>query len=201
MVVDNLGMTGRRSTVPRSPIEMDAATGRLRMGPVERRVDDPSNPDQVYGAYLWLLYAVRGARRGEQISLRAADLDALLALVGEDPALIEQRLVQLMGCTPEEASLLRRVLLRHRSLSASVGVAAGLSLLALIGPAPAGATPLPESARSSAGPAEVAEPAPFEAYLTTDDGEHVPVPAGWDDAPAAAAAPTRPRTLDRKSVV
>ena len=187
-------MTGRRSTPQRTPVLLDAATGRLRMGSAERPVADPSDQEQVYGAYLSLLYAVRGARRGKQLPLSAADLDALLAIVGDDPEHIEQRLVQLMGCTAEEASLLRRVLLRHRALTASVSMAAGISAFALVGPSAADTalTPAPEASYSV--PAETEQP-PLQTYATTDDGEHVAPPEHWelladDPSPAPVAEPS-----------
>ena len=180
--VEDLPMTARRSTPARTPVLLDAATGRLRMGAAERPVEDPSDRDQVYGAYLSLLYAVRGARRGKELPLREADLDALLAIVGDDPERIEQRLVELMGCTAEEASLLRRVLLRHRALTASVGMAAGISAFALVGPSAAETvlTPAPEASYSV--PAETEQP-PMDTYATTDDGEHVAPPWDWEPMP------------------
>ena len=113
---------------PRTPVVYDSTAGALRIGPYERRVEDPDSPDEVYGAYLSLLYAVRAARPGERLSLRSADLEALLLLVGDDPATIESRLVELMGCTPEEAGRLAGILLRHRRMTATLGIAAGLSL-------------------------------------------------------------------------
>ena len=112
----------------RTPVQFDVRTGDLRIGPYERHVDDPAQPEQVYGAYLSLLYAVRQARPGERLALRTADLEALLLIVGDDPATIESRLVELMGCTPAEAGVLGRLLLRQRRATATLGIAAGLSL-------------------------------------------------------------------------
>lgn len=130
---------------PRRPVEFDVATGSLVIdGVLQRRVRGGSD-DQVYAAYLSLLYSVRGARRGQELSLRASDVEALLAVVGDDPDTIEQRLVELMACTGEEAALLRRVLVRHRLLASAVGAAAGLSLVALV------AVGGPSSASSSSG--------------------------------------------------
>ncbi len=40
---------------------------------------------------------------------------------------IERRLVQLIGCPPDDVSRLGGVLLRHRALTAAAGVAAALS--------------------------------------------------------------------------
>ena len=74
-----------------------------------------------------------------------------MQVVGEDAATIERRLVQLMGCTPEEATRLRSVLLRHRAVTAAVGAAAALSWVVVAAPgapadaprpAPVVATPL-----------------------------------------------------------
>ena len=42
--------------------------------------------------------------------------------------------VELMGCTPAEATRLRRVLLRHRAVTAAVGAAAALSWVAVAAP-------------------------------------------------------------------
>jgi predicted nucleic acid-binding Zn-ribbon protein len=110
----------------RTPVVFDPETKGLRIGEHTRRVDDPSQPNQVYGAYLALLYAVRGANPGEQLPLRTADLEALLALVGDDPKTIEKRLIGLMGCTADEAKVLGGILLRHRRTTAALGVAASL---------------------------------------------------------------------------
>jgi hypothetical protein len=92
----------------RTPVVFDPESKRLRIDEHVRRVDDPSQPNQVYGAYLALLYAVRGAKPGEQLPLRTADLEALLLLVGDDPETIEKRLIALMGCTADEAEGPRR---------------------------------------------------------------------------------------------
>jgi hypothetical protein len=74
---------------------------------------------EVYAAYLFLLYAVRGATPGERISLRSRDVDLLVQAMGEDAETIETRLVRMMGCTPDEATMLGGELLRHRADSAA----------------------------------------------------------------------------------
>lgn len=174
----------------RTPVQFDLTTGGLRIGALERRVEDPSEPSSVYGAYLSLLYAVRGAKPGEQLPLREADLEALLLIVGDDPATIEQRLVGLMGCSAEEASALSRVLLRHRRLTATLGIAASLVLGGVVAaggdssdPSPArtelvqsagaaspgGGTlgPVVPSAATAVSPIAVAAPDPAPAPLRT----------------------------------
>ena len=112
----------------RTPVEFDPESNGLRIGPYERRIADPSDPDQVFGAYLSLLYAVRGAQPGEQLRLRSADLEALLAIVGDDPETIEKKLIALMGCTASEARVLGNALLRHRRLTATLGIAGALAM-------------------------------------------------------------------------
>jgi hypothetical protein len=69
----------------RTPVQFDPTTGGLRIGPHERRIEDPTVPSQVYSAYLSLLHAVRGTKPGTKLPLRSADLEALLLIVGDDP--------------------------------------------------------------------------------------------------------------------
>lgn len=118
----------------RRPVEVDA--GRISVAGQSRALRDAADDREVYAAYLFLLYAVRGAAPGEHLPLRSGDVDLLMSLVGHDAATTERRLVALMGCTPEEASLLHRVLVRHRALTASVGVAVALSAAAVGGVVP-----------------------------------------------------------------
>lgn len=132
----------------RRPAEVDG--DRISMDGRSRRLRDAADDREVYAAYLFLLYAVRGAAPGQRIPLRSSDVDLLMQVVGDDAETIEQRLVQLMGCTSDEATRLGSVLLRHRALTAAVGAAAALSWVAVVAPgAPAGA---PRPAQVSATP-------------------------------------------------
>ncbi len=97
----------------RRPVEVDAE--RISVAGQSRQLRDSADEREVYAAYLFLLlYAVRGAAPGQRIALRFSDIALLKQVVGEDAETIEQRLVQLMGCTPDEATLLRGVLVDHR---------------------------------------------------------------------------------------
>ena len=118
----------------RRPVEVDAAAGRITIDGRERPLREAAEDREVYAAYLFLLYAVRGAAPGQRIPLRSSDVELLMQVVGEDAETIERRLVQLMGCTADEASKLRRVLLRHRAVTAAVGAAAALSWVAVVAP-------------------------------------------------------------------
>lgn len=153
----------------RRPVSVDLATGRLVLGGAERTVGELAGVGDVHAAYLSLLRSVRGARPGQRIALRSSDLDLLGSLLGDDPDRIEQRLVQLMGCTPDDASLLRGVLLRHRAFAAAAGAAAALTMVVTAGgdaqvdvlpsaPATAGSTPLTGGSSSAA-------------YFPPEDGE------------------------------
>ena len=95
----------------RRPLQVDVATGQMRIDDAAQRVRDLTDDHQVYATYLFLLCAARGAQPGERIRLRSSDVELLTAVLGTDPATVEDRLVTLMGCTVEEASLLSGVLL------------------------------------------------------------------------------------------
>lgn len=133
----------------RRPVEVDA--GRMTVAGHARQLRDAADEREVYAAYLFLLYTVRGAAPGQRIPLRSSDVELLMQVVGEDAETIERRLVQLMGCAPAEASRLGSVLLRHRALTAAVSAAAALSWVAVTAPgapedaprpAPVSTTPL-----------------------------------------------------------
>lgn len=126
----------------RRPVEVDAEARRITVGGHQRTLREAANDREVYAAYMFLLYAVRGAAPGQRIPLRSSDVELLMQVVGEDADTIERRLVRLMGCTPDEATRLGRVLLRHRSVTAAVGAAAALSWVAVAAPgAPVEPTP------------------------------------------------------------
>lgn len=135
----------------RRPVEVDAAAGRITVDGRERRLRDAADEREVYAAYLFLLYAVRGAAPGQRIPLRSSDVELLMQVVGDDAETIERRLVQLMGCTPDEATRLGGVLLRHRALTAAVGAAAALSWVAVVAPG-AASDAVPRPAQMSATP-------------------------------------------------
>jgi transcriptional regulator with XRE-family HTH domain len=129
----------------RRPVQVDWDAGTMAIDGHERRVRDLTDDREVYAAYLFLLCTVRGARPGERVPLRSSDVDLLMRVLGQDAATIERRLVQLMGCSSGEASMLRTVLLRHRALTAAVGAAAALSWVAVAAPGAPAERPAPTS--------------------------------------------------------
>jgi transcriptional regulator with XRE-family HTH domain len=102
----------------RRPVEVDVTTGQIRIDDAARRVRDLTDDHQVYATYLFLLCAARGAQPGERLRLRSSDIELLVSVFGSDPVTVEKRLVSLMGCTAEEASLLSGVLLSDGTVPA-----------------------------------------------------------------------------------
>jgi transcriptional regulator with XRE-family HTH domain len=119
--------------------------------------------------YADVLQRVRGARPGEAVPLRAADLAALSAALETDADTMEQRIMDALGCTREEARSLHRELLRRRVVLPVAGLAAGI--VALAGIQAAGAKP-----------ADPVQPKPAAV--------HGPVVA----APTSTIAPSHPTT-------
>jgi len=115
----------------RRPVEVDAAAGRITVDGRTYRVSEGADEREVYAAYLFLLYAVRGATPGERLQLRATDVELLMEAMGEDAKTIESRLVQLMGCTPDEATMLGAELLRHRDGRSAIAAASSTAPSAL----------------------------------------------------------------------
>jgi len=172
----------------RRPVEVDA--GRICVAGQSRRLRAGADEREVYAAYLFLLYAVRGATPGQRIPLRSSDVELLMQVVGEDAATIERRLVQHMGCTPGEATLLRSVLLRHRALTVAVGAAAALSWVAVTAPgAPTdGLRPAQVSVTPLSGGTSQAAYFDVEAAEDGVAAEVVTEPPALDDLPEPAAA-------------
>ena len=151
----------------RRPVEVEA--GRITVAGQSRRLRDAADDREVYAAYLFLLYAVRGAAPGDRIPLRSSDVELLMQVVGDDEVTIERRLVALMGCTPEEASRLGSVLLRHRALTAAVGAAAALSWVAVVAPGAPAEAPRPVQVSATPLSGGTSEAAYFDVDGVTGD--------------------------------
>jgi hypothetical protein len=80
-----------------------------------------------------LIYEVRDISRGAKIPLRDEDLDVLAALVGDEPADVEERLIELMGCSRDEARSLCSLLMRRRVLATAAGLLLSLSFVGTLG--------------------------------------------------------------------
>ena len=173
----------------RRPVEVEA--GRITVAGQSRRLRDAADDREVYAAYLFLLYAVRGAAPGQRIPLRSSDVELLMQVVGEDAETIEQRLVHLMGCPPGEATRLRSVLLRHRALTAAAGAAAALSWVAVVAPGAPVDAPSPAVVSATPLSGGTAEAAYFDVDAV-DGGVEAPV----EDVVDGVWSPTYPLGAD-----
>ncbi|MDQ3385242.1 MAG: helix-turn-helix transcriptional regulator, partial [Actinomycetota bacterium] len=115
---------------PRQPVGVDQEAKTLRADGHVAAFGEASDPLAVY---LSMIYAVRSVERGSRIQLRDDDLDVLAGLVGEDPEEVERRLIELMGCSREEARSLCLLLFRRRVLAAAAALALAVSGVNLLG--------------------------------------------------------------------
>jgi len=106
----------------------------------------PARSDaEVLRTYVELLVRLRGAKPGQPLALRGSDLAALATALGEDPAAVEARIVQLLGCSREEAARLRSELLRRKVILPVAGLAAGVAVLAGASASAKDGTPTPST--------------------------------------------------------
>jgi transcriptional regulator with XRE-family HTH domain len=139
--------------------------------------------DDVLRAYTELLLRLRHARPGEPVPLRASDLAALAAAVGDDADAVETRITELLGCTREEAAGLRAALMRRRLIVPVAGLAAGAALVVAAAAGATGADPVPA-------PVPGADPT----VSFGPDAADAPVAGMGADVPAASA-PLAPRVF------
>ncbi len=167
----------------RAPIHVER--DHLAIGPVDATAAS-EDADEVLGTYIGIISRLRQSEPGEPIALRTADLVALSSALGQDPAHVEARIVDLLGCTPREARSLHAELLRRKLVLPVAGLVAGLAVVAGIGVA--GASPSPAGHAPTSQPAATASPAPTAAAPTTTI-VHVP-----KTEPAATVVAATPAT-------
>jgi transcriptional regulator with XRE-family HTH domain len=96
----------------------------------QTRILSNGDAEEVLTSYVEIVARLRRARPGEPVALRASDVAALGAVLGCDPARIEQRIVELLECTREEARALHQELLRRKVILPVAGLAAGIVAMA-----------------------------------------------------------------------
>lgn len=114
----------------REPIQIDG--GHLVVGGVEGTVGS-DDADEMLGTYVWIVSRLRSSQPGEPIALRANDLVALSNALGQDADRVEARIVEILGCTPQEAHSLHAEMLRRKLVLPVAGLVAGLSMVAGVG--------------------------------------------------------------------
>lgn len=116
------GLTGARDVVRVEGTSISAG-GRVR-------VLASQAGDAVLDGYVDLIRELRGAAPGDPLPLRTADLEALAEAIGSDVDDVEARIVEILGCTPEQAAAIHRELLSRRLLRPVATVALGAAAVA-----------------------------------------------------------------------
>jgi transcriptional regulator with XRE-family HTH domain len=112
----------------RMPVRLD--DGFLVVDHDAQPIPAPTSQAEVLKAYTALLQRLRTAKPGQPVPLRASDLAALSAALGSDANEIEARIMELLGCTKDEAAALRIELFRRKVILPVAGLAAGVAMLA-----------------------------------------------------------------------
>ena len=161
----------------------------------------PIGPDDaVIAGYVEIIHRLRDAKAGEPLALRSADVVALAAALGRDAEVIEQQIVDVLGCTPAEAHRLHGEMLRRKVILPVAGLAAGMAALA--GAAYATHSPSSPSSGTSidtrpivaSAPATAPTTAPaaiVEVHVTTPTTAPAPVPT-TTTTPATTPPTTAP---------
>jgi transcriptional regulator with XRE-family HTH domain len=123
-----------------------------------------SGEDETLTDFVHLVRRLRRAKPGEPMPLRAADVAALASALDADAETIEHRIMDVLGCSSEEARSLHRELLRRRVVLPVVGLAASVVAIAGVQAAQA-ATDRP--ARPPASQAAVTAAPPNDSAPTT----------------------------------
>ena len=101
---------------------------------------DSADSDEVLGTYVALVARLRGSKPGAPIALRADDVVALSSALGQATDHVEERIVELLGCTPLEARSLHAEMLRRKLVVPVAGLVTGLAVVTGVGMGVAGAS-------------------------------------------------------------
>ena len=169
--VDVSDLLPRRESLHISP---DLST--IGVGDAVRRLREPAEPDELLREYVSMIYELRNLPPGSHVPLRQADLAALADALGGTPENIEQRLMQVVGVSHDEAARLRSMILPPLSLPSPVRDAPRSDPYALL--SQEDVSPAIEQFFATPGPAD-----PFAALTPT------PTPTGFAAEPTGWAAP------------
>jgi transcriptional regulator with XRE-family HTH domain len=175
----------------RAPLQID--TNTISVGD---RTESLSSTDTeaVLSTYVAIVARLRRSQPGAPIALRADDVVALSSALGQPAGDVEQRIVDILGCTAQEAHSLHAEMLRRKLVVPVAGLVAGLAVVTGVGVGMANAG---ASSGSTRPPTTVSAPAPHvSAPPTTVAAKEVATPA-TTLAPAAttpAPAATTPAT-------
>ena len=105
----------------RDPLQISSELSSLTVGNSIRHLRATQERDGVLREYLSMIYELRNLPPGSRVPLREADLATLADALGGAPDMIEQRLMELIGASREEAARLRAMILPPLSLPAASG--------------------------------------------------------------------------------
>jgi transcriptional regulator with XRE-family HTH domain len=141
-----------------------------------------SGEDETLTDFVRLVRRLRHAKPGEPLPLRAVDVAALAFALDADPEAIEHRIMDILGCSREEARSLHRELLRRKVVLPVVGLAASVVAIAGVQAAQA-ATDRP------------ARPPASQAAVTAVPADDIAPPTTIAVPGPAPTSPTTPTTV------
>ncbi len=109
-------------------VPLHVAAGELAVGDTRQPVG--TDLADVLAGYIDIVQRLRSVSPGDPLSLRTADIMALAGALGRDRDTIEQRIAEVLGCTPLEARRLHGELLRRKVILPVAGLAAGMAAFA-----------------------------------------------------------------------
>jgi transcriptional regulator with XRE-family HTH domain len=102
----------------RPPVKVSADLSMLAVGDSIRYLRSPVDDDELLREYLAMIYELRNLAPGSKVTLRERDLMSLADALGGTPEKIEQRLVDLIGMSHQEAARMREMILPLQALPA-----------------------------------------------------------------------------------
>jgi transcriptional regulator with XRE-family HTH domain len=102
----------------RPPVKVSADLSMLAVGDSIRYLRSPVDDDELLREYLAMIYELRNLAPGSKVTLRERDLMSLADALGGTPEKIEQRLVDLIGMSRQEAARMREMILPLQALPA-----------------------------------------------------------------------------------
>jgi transcriptional regulator with XRE-family HTH domain len=111
----------------RQPVSADSDW--LVVGPYEQALMEGTSEEVIQG-YIKIVKRLRKTKPGKSLELRADDVQVLAHALQGDPADIERRIADALGCSREEARALHAEMLRRKVLLPVASLAVGVAAIA-----------------------------------------------------------------------
>jgi transcriptional regulator with XRE-family HTH domain len=168
----------------RAPLQLD--TNTIVVGDEAQELES-TDSDEVLGTYVAIVARLRRSQPGTPIALRADDVVALSSALGQPSEHVEQRIVEMLGCTPHEAHSLHAEMLRRKLVVPVAGLVTGLAVITGVG------VGVSHAATSSPAPASPTQPQVVRVIDVTPTASEVA--ATRATLPDADPAPTSVATV------